>query len=129
MPSSAFRRNYQRDPLPNELPALKSLSDLLWGGWYRGSQPDTSINRDAENVKYLVSVSVTNAESLSIIQRALKAKAKTRVSYWPGDTFEMSTEEGQALLGSANGRRWGYLVTQRKNDIGNKLVILKDTHL
>lgn len=120
MPSSAIRKNKQRDPLPDELPALQSLSDLLWGGWYRGSQPDTSSNKDVKNIKYLISVSVTNAESLGIIQRALKAKDKTSVSYWPGDTFGMETDEGRALLGSANGRRWGYLVTQRKGDIGIK---------
>lgn len=118
MPSSAIRKNLQRDPQPGELPALQSLSDMMWGGWYRGSQPESSKNPNVANVKYLISVSITNEETLSIIQRVLKMKNKSSVSLWPGDTFAMSTADGQALLGSPNGKRWGYLVTQRKNNIG-----------
>ena len=119
-PASAIQKNKQRAPLPNELPELRSLSDLVWAGWYRGSAPDSSNNANVGNVKYLISLAITNAESLSIISRALKARGKTAVSGWPGDTFQMDTKEGQALLGSPNGRRWGYFVNQRKDNIGTK---------
>lgn len=120
MPSSALRKNMQREPQPGELPELQSLSDLLWAGWYRGSQPQNSRNPDVANVKYLISVQITNRESLSIIQRALTAVKKDSVSLWPGDSFNMDSAEGQALLGSPNGKRWGYFITQRKKDIGIK---------
>lgn len=120
MPTSAIKNNKQRDPRDGEVPALQSLSDLLWGGWYRGSQPDTSNNKNVKNLKYLISLSVTNAESLSIIQRVLQSKNKATPSLWPGDKFDMTTDEGKALLGSPNGKRFGYLLTQRKDDVGIK---------
>ncbi|KAK7193565.1 hypothetical protein PSPO01_00238 [Paraphaeosphaeria sporulosa] len=122
MPSSAIKKNKQRDPQDGEVPALQSLSDLLWGGWYRGSQPDTSNNENVKNLKYLISLSVTNSESLSIIRRALKAKNKVTASLWPGDNFDISTAEGKALLGSPNGKRFGYLLAQRKDDVGIKKI-------
>ena len=118
-PASAFRKNIQREPQKDELPELQSLSDMVWGGWYRGSQPANSKNPNVANIKYLISVQITNAETLSIIARAMKAVNK-EISMWPGDVFETDTAEGRALLGSPNGKRWGYLINQRKNDIGIK---------
>ena len=120
MPSSAVKQNMQRDPQPEELPGLQSLSDLLWAGWCRGSQPENSKNPNLSNVKYLISVQITNSESLSIIKRALTSVKKGSVALWPGNSFSMGTAEGQALLGSPNGKRWGYFITQRKKDIGIK---------
>ena len=120
MPGSAIKRNKQRPPQDGEEPKLRALSDLLWAGWYRGSQPSDRNNANLGNIKYLIGMSVTNAETNSIILRALKAKGKSDIALWPGVDFDMSEEEGQALLGSPNGRRWGYFLTQRKNDIGIK---------
>ena len=123
MPGSAIMKTSQRDPQPGELPELRSLSDMLWGGWYRGSQPEdpqTPKNPNVGNIKYLISVQITNTETLSIIQRALGAIKKHSVSMWPGDTFGLDTDKGKALLGSPNGKRWGYMLTQRKNEAGIK---------
>ena len=127
-PRDAFKRNVhpegqdapQREATPGELPKLRALSDLLWAGWCRAVQAEAERGARLVGVKYLFSVQITNDETKSIIQRALETKRKTLVKLWPGESFGMDTEAGRALLGSPNGKRWGYLVTQRKKEIGVK---------
>lgn len=118
-PASAFRQLYGRDARPDELPQLRSLSDLLWAGWIRGSNPHVG-NPNPANLNYMFMMWVINEETLSIMKRALKAKGKDKYSVWPGDDFSTREPEGQALLGSPNGKPMGYLVNQRKQDMGVK---------
>ncbi|KAJ4346672.1 Mitochondrial import inner membrane translocase subunit tim8 [Didymosphaeria variabile] len=118
-PAESFKAVYGREAGTGELPMLRSLSDLLFAGWLRGSNPHAG-NPNPANLNYMFMMWIVNRETLSIMKRALRARGKDKYSVWPGDDFSTATEEGQALLGSPNGKPMGYLVNQRKLDIGVK---------
>ncbi|KAF2878033.1 hypothetical protein BDV95DRAFT_600711 [Massariosphaeria phaeospora] len=111
-PANAARTFWRRKPEENELPELQSSSDLIWFAI-----------KDAKlaNLGHYMSCLVTNQETRDIMQRALQSKG-VEVGEWPGYSFEMTSDEGQALLGSPNGVGLGYLLVQRKKELGNKCV-------
>lgn len=116
-PTTAYKELYGKNINPNDLPALRSLSDLLWAGWIRGSNPHVG-NPNPANLNYMFMIWIVNSETLSIMKKALASRGKTKPSVWPGDDFDTSTPEGAALLGTPNGKPMGYLVNQRKLDMG-----------
>lgn len=118
-PSYAFNRLYGRAAQPEELPVLQAASDLLWAGWIRGTNPTVG-NPNVANLNYMFMNWIINRDTLSIMKRALHSRGKDYYSKWPGDDFSTATPEGQALLGSPNGKPMGYLVNQRKLDMGVK---------
>jgi hypothetical protein len=90
------------NPRPDELPLLRSSSDIAWGLWNRGSAANV------KNIQKIFSMNVNNDETQMIIFRALGSvkvpagKLKlSRVGKWPGTTFVLGTEndDGLALLG------------------------------
>jgi hypothetical protein len=119
-PGESFKKLYGRPAQDAELPVLRSLSDVLWTGWIHGSKPDSGNNPDVRNLNYMFMMWVINQDTLKILKRALHARGKSSFSVWPGDDFACSTPEGQALLGSPNGKPVGYFVNQRKADMGVK---------
>ncbi|KAF9737450.1 hypothetical protein PMIN03_000860 [Paraphaeosphaeria minitans] len=120
-PAESFKALYGREAHPDELPQLRSLSDLLWAGWQRGSNPHNG-NPNVKNLNSMFMMWIINRDTLSIMKRALHARGKDKYSVWPGDDFSTAEPEGQALLGSPNGKPMGYLVNQRKLDMGVKLI-------
>jgi len=105
-----------REPDPNELPALRIYSDLMWGAWNINLAPEK-----LANIRYYFSMNVINWESEGIISRAIKS-VDAGMRPWPGITFDMESEGGRALLGSPNGRVIGYMLGQRKLELGRKIV-------
>jgi hypothetical protein len=125
------------NPLVNELPELKRISDMAWGIWRRvhpGGQGPGDINL------FLVS-DITNEITKSLIAEALKSYEledgevrATTVPMWPGLTLSTGTEEGAAMLGkylehlpashltihvgSPNGIAVGYFLAQHKTQLG-----------
>ncbi|KAJ5652998.1 hypothetical protein N7490_000001 [Penicillium lividum] len=80
------------------LPAIRQLSDVMWIEWAaRASNPS--------KIKYFFQMNVVNLDTRAIIEEAIEIDAANDASaaevfYWE---FSMSTEIGQALLGTANG--------------------------
>ena len=116
-PSIAYRELHGQSIRPEDLPQFRSLSDLLWAGWLSGSNPNAG-NPNPSNLKYIFMMWIVNKETLGIIKRALANKKKSKYSVWPGDDFPVSEADGQALLGSPNGKPVGYLVNQHKQELG-----------
>ena len=115
--SIAYKELHGKEIDPKDLPGLRSLSDLMWAGWVRGSNP-AAFSPDVTNLKYIFMMWVINGETLSVMKRALATKGKDKPSVWPGDDFSVDKEEGQALLGTPNGKPIGYLVNQHKLELG-----------
>jgi hypothetical protein len=105
---------WYRKAAPEELPALRALSDIFWAYWLRDN-PNTA------NIHYFWMMDIANTDTEEIIVRALH-NVKKSISSWPGVTFTMDTEEGMAILGSANGAVFAWFLIQHKEQLGNKWI-------
>ncbi|XP_014556661.1 hypothetical protein COCVIDRAFT_99137 [Bipolaris victoriae FI3] len=105
-------------PIPrDEMPALRSSSDIAWGFWNRVS------GYNLGGINAFISFEVVNEETGRIIDRAMKKNGHDEVPPWPGVRFNSGTEEYRALLGSPNGLAAGYLLTQHKREMGGNKYI------
>lgn len=84
----------QYAPVPqDELPALRSSSDLAWGFWNRVS------GHNLGNVNGFMSITVVNEDTGYIIDLAVERRGYDSLPVWPGIRFDPGTEEYNALLG------------------------------
>lgn len=121
--AKAARRLWKRAPLAEELPAIRSVSDIAWAFWNR-------VHIDAEslqNIKYLFVTMIINKETNQHVKRALGTLSppKEDVEGWPGHEFSLETDAGKALLGSPVGRWAGYFLMQHKRQLGGNKFISK----
>ena len=75
-----------------ELPELRSLSDIYWAHWTRN-------NVNYRNFRIYGAVNVQNDRTVLLVTRAMRNKGKFAPEVWPGTTFEQGTEEFLALIG------------------------------
>ncbi|KAF2624314.1 hypothetical protein BU25DRAFT_157490 [Macroventuria anomochaeta] len=108
----------RKPPVPKEgLPALQRFSDVAWLFWAKQTARKN-------NVRYMFTIAIVNEETQKAIRRALKS---TNATYgpWPGATFSTDSDEGKVLLGSPNGRAYGYFLSQHKRELGGNMYISK----
>ena len=81
----------------DELPAIRSCSDIAWLLWKEFGQDVGNI----KNLNYFLSLSITNAETQAIISSAIRSAIPDAESFpaWGGYEFDTDTPEGQAILG------------------------------
>ncbi|USP73066.1 uncharacterized protein yc1106_00340 [Curvularia clavata] len=105
-------------PVPqDELPALRSSSDIAWGFWNRVS------DHNLGNVNGFMSICIVNEDTADIIDTALERRGYESLPAWPGIRFDSGTEEYNALLGSPNGLAAGYFLAQHKKEMGGNKYI------
>jgi hypothetical protein len=77
-----------------DLPKLRYMSDLVWGKWVDN-------NPDVKNLRVYVVHNILNAETTTIISRAMRNKLVPKLSVWPGTVFnkEKDLVEFQAIIG------------------------------
>ncbi|KAL6708398.1 hypothetical protein ACN47E_002661 [Coniothyrium glycines] len=100
---------------PDQYPAMKQSSDLLWALW----ENDVRIEKQS-NINFFLSVSIENDDTLQIIKRALD-QIGTKLTR-AGTIFDMSSEEGKAILGSPNAVAFAYFLIQHKAVLGTKMI-------
>lgn len=97
----------------DSLPAIQQLSDVMWIEWAaRASDPST--------IKYMFQMNVVNLNTRAIIEEAISIDtandaSAAEVFYWE---FDMSTETGQALLGTPNGNPQAWFLINHKTALG-----------
>ncbi|KAF1849711.1 uncharacterized protein K460DRAFT_257900, partial [Cucurbitaria berberidis CBS 394.84] len=105
----------------NELPHIRSTSDIAWGLWNRVAPGNV------KEIKYLIVAQIMNTGTRDLIRAAYETltppQSETRV--WPGIDFNMDTSGGQAILGSPVGRWAGYFLMQHKRQFGGNRFISK----
>jgi hypothetical protein len=121
--AEAARRLWKRAPLADELPAIRSVSDVAWAFWNRVHDDATGL----QNIKYLFVTMIINKETNQHVKRALGTLTlpKEDVEGWPGHEFGMDTDADKALLGSPVGRWAGYFLMQHKRQLGGNKFISK----
>lgn len=90
-PATAALNVWNKKPSLDELPALRHLSDIMWGAW-------TLDNGAIDMIKYFWVQGVGNRNTKAVIARALKAAGK-ELDKWPGTTLEMKDDGALAILG------------------------------
>jgi hypothetical protein len=120
-PAKAARSLWRRAANPEELPHIRSFSDITWAFWNRAAAGNI------QNIKYFFITTIINTETNRHIRQALKTLTppKTEAELWPGTEFDMNTDAGKALLGSPVGRWAGYFLMQHKRQLGGNKFISK----
>ena len=91
------------------------MSEILWNVWSRD-------NKNIKNVRYFWAQGVSNNITRAIIAGALKS-TESKLETWPGTTFDMSSQDGKALLGSPIGVSFASFLVSHKEKLGNKRVV------
>jgi len=81
---------------PDEMPALRSSSDIAWGLWNRDSPGSLS------NINYFFSVNIVNDDTIALIHKAMIIGNHGYMPYAPGVTFYPGSDSFAALLGMYN---------------------------
>jgi hypothetical protein len=118
-PAKAAKSLWRRTPNAEELPHIRSFSDITWAFWNRAAAGNI------QNIKYFFVTTIINTETNRHIRKALKTLTppKTEADLWPGTDFDMETDAGKALLGSPVGRWVGYFLMQHQRQLdGNKFI-------
>jgi hypothetical protein len=120
-PAKAAKSLWRRTPNAEELPQIRSFSDITWAFWNRTAAGNI------QNIKYFFVTTIINTETNRHIRKALKTLTppKTEADLWPGTDFDMETDAGKALLGSPVGRWAGYFLMQHKRQLGGNKFISK----
>lgn len=86
------RDSWNREANPDELPALRHISDMYWAYWRR-------LASNPKNLHYYIATHVVNDNTVKLVARALENIKMNDLSEWPGITFKMGSEEWAALVG------------------------------
>jgi hypothetical protein len=121
-PAKAARSLWGRAPKTEELPHIRSFSDISWAFWNRAAG-----GGNIQNIKYFFVTTIINTETNRHIRKALKTLTppKQETEGWPGVAFGMDTDAGKALLGSPVGKWAGYFLMQHKRQLGGNKFIEK----
>lgn len=97
---------YPDVPTPARLPQLEAISDISWAFWNRVWQKRPPKKQKLGNINYFVVHNIVNTETEQLIKQALETydvpegqQRVTRLPEWPGLTFDIESQNGQAMLG------------------------------
>ncbi|KAI4237975.1 MAG: hypothetical protein LQ352_007904 [Teloschistes flavicans] len=117
-PTSRLKRgdpSITDDEIARRIPPLNRLSDAMWTVWKDLSGDNI---QNARLLRYIGRSNVVNDDSKAIMQKIFtKAKSSETVP-WPGLTYTMYDEQGQALLGTPNGIATAYLLIDHHTILG-----------
>jgi hypothetical protein len=77
-------------------------------------------NPNVKNLRVYGAHNVVNEHTTFLVARAFKNKNIAKLTPWPGASFDMDTEEGQALLGAPIGTTMAHLLAGHKAELGLK---------
>jgi hypothetical protein len=120
-PAKAAAGLWSQDPKPEELPHIRSFSDISCAFWNRAAAGDI------QGIHYFVATMVINRETNQHIKKALSelTPPEEDTKGWPGHEFGMDSDAGKALLGAPVGRWARYFLMQHKRQLGGNKFISK----
>ncbi|KAF2125415.1 hypothetical protein P153DRAFT_300080 [Dothidotthia symphoricarpi CBS 119687] len=107
------------DPPIMNYPPLHHWSDIAYLQWLV-SDPNPSTS--PANIKYIVRCGIQNTATCSILSKIIHRQDRDTFDLWPGMTFDINSEEGQAILGTPNGSGAAYLLAQHREQLRHKTI-------
>ncbi|CAO2648158.1 Nn.00g090800.m01.CDS01 [Neocucurbitaria sp. VM-36] len=101
-------------PYNLRLPDLQYWSDVVYLQW-KSRASDTS------DLQYVLRYNVVNVFTNFVLD-AINKLNDTRTEEWPGRTYDATSKDGHALLGTPNGSGVAYLLIQHKKQLGHKTI-------
>jgi hypothetical protein len=100
---------------------LQQWSDVAYLAWERACK---EANTDISNIRYFFRNQVVNRRTLEVIEQVLKRHGRSRdgIGGWPGVHFDMSTDDGKAILSTPNGAGQAWFLAQHKRQLGIKTI-------
>jgi hypothetical protein len=86
--------SWGRSANPGELPAIEFASDVFWAYWVRD-------NPNVKNFRVYGAHNVINTDTTLLVARALKNVGTNKLSVWPGNVFNIGSEEFRVLIGKS----------------------------
>lgn len=84
----------------------KRINDLLWLTWSHGA---SLASKSPTNLNHFVSEDVINASTIAVVD-SIMARLGHKLQKWPGQHFDMNSDEGKALLGTPNALSLGWML-------------------
>ncbi|KAF2650801.1 hypothetical protein K491DRAFT_608146, partial [Lophiostoma macrostomum CBS 122681] len=102
-----------------EWPDIEQSSDVNWSLWNMRCRAS---GKDVSNIRYFLSLQIVNPLTQRLIMRVLTQDMNPplALTVWPGVSYKMDTEKGQALLASPNGNGTAHMLIQHKRELGSK---------
>ncbi|KAB8199136.1 hypothetical protein P875_00095127 [Aspergillus parasiticus SU-1] len=123
----------------NPAPAISRLSDVYFLLWKEVAGKSEA---ELKNIKYFVRHHVINGHSLDVALEVASGKPlpprgkdeprdTSMVEEWPGKSYDMSTDDGKAILGTPNGAGVARFLMDHKLELGvkapSKVTVFKTT--
>ncbi|KAL8917190.1 MAG: hypothetical protein Q9208_008092 [Pyrenodesmia sp. 3 TL-2023] len=112
---SNYSPRYQAGPTA-EIPPLWRWSDVVWLLWTGEVGED-----HAKDLKYIFRTNIITPSTREIMEHIGGVQRNELNLPWPGHTFDMSTDEGKALLATSHGVGLAFLIADHSNVIGRKI--------
>ncbi|KAL8772420.1 MAG: hypothetical protein Q9209_002371 [Squamulea sp. 1 TL-2023] len=95
------------------IPPLNRQSDVMWAVW-------KTVAKFPNDLRYIGRDSIINDDTWGIMNDIFEKGQTKKPLTWPGLTFEIDTEEAQALLGTPNGLATAYILADRAKELGKR---------
>ncbi|KAL8789484.1 MAG: hypothetical protein Q9213_001097 [Squamulea squamosa] len=96
-----------------QIPPLNRQSDVIWAVW-------KTVAKFPNDLRYIGRDSIINDDTRGIMNDVFEKGPTKKPVTWPGLTFEIDTEEAQALLGTPNGLATAYILADRAKELGKR---------
>ncbi|KAH3998737.1 hypothetical protein HBI38_094300 [Parastagonospora nodorum] len=101
------------------IPSLHHWSDVAYMQWLEACDQTAS---EPDSIRYVFRLRVMNPTTTAVVQRVMANRGHGTFTSYPGETFDIDSEEGKAILGTPNGVGVAWLLIQRKRELGHETI-------
>jgi hypothetical protein len=73
--------------------------------------------------KYILRIHIMHEATCCILKRIVHVHSNGKCGVWPGITFDISSDEGNAILGTVHGAGVAWMLIQRKTGFSRKRIV------
>ncbi|KAL8733753.1 MAG: hypothetical protein Q9166_001947 [cf. Caloplaca sp. 2 TL-2023] len=104
--------------LDKRVPPLNRQSDVMWTVY-------KTVAQFPNDLRFIGRDSIINDDTRGIMNDVFAKGPTGKPVTWPGVSFDIETEEAQALLGTPNGLATAYILADRAKDLGKRRISVR----